>query len=60
MTIKGQINVCLHNLNVLYEMVLHRRSEDWDLQWQLDQIDHARALIEQLKDGDNNDSTRSD
>ena len=52
MTIKGQINVCLHNLNALHDMVSARRSEDWDLQWQLDQIDHARALIEQLKDGD--------
>ena len=52
MTIKGQINVCLHNLNVLHDMVSARRSEDFDLDWQLDQIEIAKICVEKLKDGD--------
>lgn len=52
MTIKGQINVCLHNLNVLHDMVSARRSEDWDLDWQLDQIEGAKIAIEKIKDGE--------
>ncbi len=52
MTIKGQINTCLHNLNVLHDMVSHRRSEDFDLDWQLGQIEIAKIAIEKLKDGE--------
>lgn len=52
MTIKGQINVCLHNLNVLHDMISARQSEDFDLDWQLDQIENAKICVEKLKDGD--------
>lgn len=52
MTIEGQINVCLHNLNVLHDMVSARRPEDFDLDWQLDQIEKAKICIEKLKDGE--------
>lgn len=55
MTIKGQINVCLHNLNVLYDMISHRHSEEPLVEWELLQVENARICLEKLMDGDNDE-----
>jgi len=44
-----QINMCLHDLNILHDMVAADRADHWDVDWQMDQIEHAKICIERLK-----------
>lgn len=50
MTIDEQINDCLHKLNVLHDMIVEQRQENFDLSWQLDQVENAKVCIRRLYD----------
>lgn len=52
MTINNQIQTCFHDLNVLKEMVEAERNNEWDLGWQLNQIENASCCLWKIMEVD--------
>lgn len=48
MTVAEQINRCMHELNVLHDIIEEQRFEDFDLHWQLDQVEYAKELVRRM------------
>lgn len=54
MTLNGQINACLRELNILRDMIHNKHESNWDLGWELDQIEHAKICLFRLQEGEGN------
>lgn len=54
MMINKQVWECLHQLNVLHDIIAMEYADRWDLTWHLDQIENARICLYKVmeKDGD--------
>ena len=50
MDVNKQIQRCLHELNILRDLVNAERFDNWDLGWQLDRIRIAQNCVETLED----------
>lgn len=54
MMINKQVWECLHQLNVLHDIIAMEYADRWDLTWHLDQIENARICLYKVmeKDGE--------